>query len=189
MGGEIGGRCQWSQQSCACGQLMHFLRQLSRHAYVPAVCLCTDSPRQTPGRPRLRTRPLARRCRRRGRSVGVALQNVPAITGVLYALWASSVCAEAAQRRETHLLVGPRIQEEVWVAGARILRFALQVLSVVCEGRGCFFKVGCGCQSVMLAGEEAGWRIQSLPRSIFLFMEKMVSIICCCWPAIATAGS
>jgi hypothetical protein len=36
----------------------------------------------------------------------------------------------------TYLLVGPGIREEVWVAGARIVDFAPEVLFIVAEG--CF---------------------------------------------------
>lgn len=50
---------------------------------------------------------------------------------------------KAKARLETDLLVGAGIGEELWVACARILRFALQVLSVVGEGRVGVFQVRC----------------------------------------------
>jgi hypothetical protein len=50
-------------------------------------------------------------------------------------------------RLETDLLVWARIGEELWVACARILRLALQVLSVVGEGRVGVFQVRCHHQS------------------------------------------
>ena len=48
---------------------------------------------------------------------------------------------------ETDLLVRARVGEELWVACARILRLALQVLSVVGEGRVGVFQVHCHHQS------------------------------------------
>jgi hypothetical protein len=50
-------------------------------------------------------------------------------------------------RLETDLLVRARIREKLWVACARILRLALQVLSVVGEGRVGVFQVRCHHQS------------------------------------------
>ena len=91
-------------------------------------------------------------------------------------------------RLETDLLVRARFGEELWVACARILRLALQVLSVVGEGRVGVFQVRCHCQSTHDGPLCAGGYVQSLPRSIFLFIEKMVSIICCCWLAIASTA-
>jgi hypothetical protein len=40
-----------------------------------------------------------------------------------------------------------------------------------------------------MTGRYAGGYLQSLPRSIFLFIEKMVSMICCCWLAIASGSA
>lgn len=50
-------------------------------------------------------------------------------------------------RLGTDLLVRARVGEELWVACARILRLALQVLSVVGEGRVGVFQVHCHHQS------------------------------------------
>lgn len=83
----------------------------------------------------------------------------------------------------THLFIWARIVQEVRIAGAAVLGFALQVLLLGGIGRVGLFRIGGWCGQEELRGT-AKAALPSSGRNIRFFIEKMVSMICCCWPAM-----
>lgn len=65
--------------------------------------------------------------------------------------------------------------------------FAPQILLVATEWRLGIFCVSCAVLAEHCVEGHAA--LQSSFFSIFLFMLKMVSSICCCWPAMASTAS
>lgn len=152
-----------------------------------------DSPRQTQGRPPLHTRLMVRQCHRRDRTVEDCA--------------ARCTCDNQHALYATDIIVSP-------CRGSAKVGNALS-----CKDEGLIRNLGrwrahtgtCASDPVyswrtvslflqrpleqsvssvnILAVVKADWRIHSWPRNIFLFIEKMVSIICCCWLAIATTVS